>query len=190
VCSSHAARRYAAVRSIARWEAGEAQQLPRMTVSKRAADQDHVDEVQHRIALLERGQSEMACPLDGADQCSGRSAKTNTASICRYRRKLWLVLIETACAWKAFLGATTFDECVQSIRLALRLEGRSSKSCTRSANAPNTSLLCVRSRLANERCPPHKRCAADWSGHRSALWPHRKSIFVSDTALRQWCAAQ
>jgi hypothetical protein len=87
-----------------------------MTVSKRVADQDHVDEVQHRIALLERRQSEMACPLDGADQCSGPASKTNTASICRYRRRLWLDLIEPACAWDALLAATTFDECIQSIR--------------------------------------------------------------------------
>jgi hypothetical protein len=47
----------------------EAQQLPRIAVSERAAGRDHVvDEVQHRIAFLERGQSEMACPLDAADQ--------------------------------------------------------------------------------------------------------------------------
>ena len=45
----------------------------------------------------------MACPLDGADQCSGPASKTNTASICRYRRKLWLDLIEPACAWDALL---------------------------------------------------------------------------------------
>ena len=58
----------------------------------------------------------MACPLDGVDQCSGPASKTKTASICRYRRKLWLGLIEPACPWDALLWATTFDECIQSVR--------------------------------------------------------------------------
>jgi hypothetical protein len=193
-CSSHAARRFASVRPTARWEAGEAHQLPRMTVSKRVADRDHVDEVQHRIALLGRRQSEMACPLDGVDQCSGAASKTNTASICRYRRQLWLGLIEPACAWDALLWATTFDECIQSVRYP----------------APSVRRPLIEIVYPIEKHSEHKpafafedlspvqtsgvrrinvvRLSGPAIGLRYA--PILRSIFVSDTALLQWCAAQ
>src|SRR5258708_29184318 len=42
------------------------QRLARIAVSERAAGRHYaVDEVRHRIALVKRGQPEMACPLDG-----------------------------------------------------------------------------------------------------------------------------
>ena len=63
-----------------------ADKFPRITVSKRVISQDQVvDEVQHRVALLERGQSEMACPFDGRinDPCGHRKQiQLQYAGIC------------------------------------------------------------------------------------------------------------
>ena len=46
-----------------------------MTVSKRVADQDYVDEVQHRIALLERGHPKWPARLTGQTNAPGRLRK-------------------------------------------------------------------------------------------------------------------
>jgi hypothetical protein len=54
---------------------------------------------------------QIALPANAADQCSSQHPKTNTASICRYRRGLWPGLARPYGAQKAGLRGRFSQNC-------------------------------------------------------------------------------